>query len=198
MQWGVKKCADVFDRMARRIFHERRSSTLARASQAMFGSHSFLGTVHKWLLWLLYDSCYDGRVFDLALKEVYTSNNRIFDSLLLEASSTRYSKTKVGVVATSIARETRSFVFGNFNGTETAGEECGKYRAPKLVELVFPSDIDRDVRIRDYTASRYGLGAVCMGSVSKFDSNFRLALTWNLSERGLPRPPPCEIHPRFM
>ncbi|GMF77642.1 unnamed protein product [Aspergillus oryzae] len=144
MQWGVKKCADVFDRMARRIFHERRSSTLARASQAMFGSHSFLGTVHKWLLWLLYDSCYDGRVFDLALKEVYTINNRIFDSLLLEASSTRYSKTKVGVVATSIARETRSFVFGNFNGTETAAEDCGKCRASKLVELVFPSDIDRD------------------------------------------------------
>ncbi|KAE8383882.1 patatin-like phospholipase [Aspergillus bertholletiae] len=133
MQWGVKKCADVFDRMARRIFHERRSSTLARASQAMFGSHSFLGTVHKWLLWLLYDSCYDGRVFDLALKEVYTINNRIFDSLLLEASSTRYSKTKVGVVATSIARETRSFVFGNFNGTETAAEDCG-YEIVRPVE----------------------------------------------------------------
>ncbi|THC87635.1 hypothetical protein EYZ11_012916 [Aspergillus tanneri] len=136
MQWDIRKCGAVFDHMARRIFHERRSSAFARASQAIFGRRSFFGTVHKWLLWLLYDGCYDGSVFDTALKEVYT-NNRLFDSLRMGDSSTTHSKTRVGVVATSIARETRSFVFGNFNSTESAGQECG-------YEIVRPAHIDSE------------------------------------------------------
>ncbi|KAA8647901.1 uncharacterized protein ATNIH1004_006603 [Aspergillus tanneri] len=77
--------------MARRIFHERRSSAFARASQAIFGRRSFFGTVHKWLLWLLYDGCYDGSVFDTALKEVYT-NKRLFDSLRMGDSSTTHPR----------------------------------------------------------------------------------------------------------
>lgn len=126
MQWDIRKCADVFDQMAHRIFHERRSSSLSRASQAIFGSTSFFGNVHKWILWLLHDGCYDGRVFDMALKDTFGSNNRIFDTLKGENDSTMYSKSKMGVVATSIAKETWSFVFGNFNPAEMPRKDCGQ------------------------------------------------------------------------
>ncbi|KAA8649656.1 uncharacterized protein ATNIH1004_002327 [Aspergillus tanneri] len=154
--------------MARRIFHERRSSAFARASQAIFGRRSFFGTVHKWLLWLLYDGCYDGSVFDTALKEVYT-NNRLFDSLRMGDSSTTHSKTRVGVVATSIARETRSFVFGNFNSTESAGQECG-------YEIVRPAHIDSEPFV--WEAARATAAA-------PFFFPNRYSRNWVLPRRGL-------------
>lgn len=126
MQWDVKKCAEVFDKMARRIFHERRSSSLSRVSQAIFGSKSFFGKVHKWILWLLHDGCYDGRVFDMTLKDAFGGNSRVFDTLKVENDSTMYSKVKMGVVATSIAKETWPFVFGNFNPANMPGKNCGQ------------------------------------------------------------------------
>ncbi|KAB8212999.1 patatin-like phospholipase [Aspergillus novoparasiticus] len=144
MEWDIRKCAAVFDRMARRIFHQRRTSLLARASQAVFGRNSFFGSVHKWFLWILYDSCDDGLVFDVTLKEVFTENKRIFDSLHKDGSRATYSRTKSGVVATSIARETGSFVFGNFNGAEGASQNCGNFssnvKRNEGYEIVRPID----------------------------------------------------------
>ena len=75
MQWDVKKYAEVFNKMACCIFYERHSSSLLHISQAIFSSKSFLGKVHKWILWLLHDGCYDGHVFDMTLKDVFGGNS---------------------------------------------------------------------------------------------------------------------------
>lgn len=126
MQWHVKKCAEDFDQMAHHIFHERRSSYLSRMSQVIFGSKSFLGRVQKWILWLLHDGCYDGRVFDKTLKDTLGENSRIFDALKIENNPTMYSKSKMGVVVTSIAKETWSFILGNFNPANMSGKDRGQ------------------------------------------------------------------------
>lgn len=112
--------------MARRIFHRRRSSALSQAVQTMFGNQSIFGNVHKWILWFLHDGCYDGRVFDRALQDTFGDTGRIFDALKAENDSTMYSSAKMGVVATSIAKETWSFVLGNFNAAEVPGQDCGQ------------------------------------------------------------------------
>lgn len=126
MQWHVKKCAEVFDQMAQHIFHERRSSYLLRISQVIFGSKSFLGKVQKWILWLIHDGCYDGRVFDKTLKDTLGENSRTFDALKIENDSTMYSKSQMGVVVTSIAKETWPFILGNLNPAEVPGKNCGQ------------------------------------------------------------------------
>lgn len=126
MQWDVKKCAEVFNQMACCIFHERCSSSLSQVSQAIFGSKSIFGKVHKWILWLLHDGCYDGRVFNMTLKDAFGGNSRVFDTLKVENDSTMYLKVKMGVVATSITKETWPFIFGNFNPAEMPGKNCGQ------------------------------------------------------------------------
>ncbi|KAL4745858.1 patatin-like phospholipase family protein [Aspergillus foveolatus] len=123
--WNVKTCAGIFDRMARQIFEEKQSSSLSRAFQALLGDRSLLGRAHKWLSWLLYDGCYSGHVFDSALKEVFGEVSQMFEALYVESLPSTSSRTKFGVVATSIAKETRSFVFGNFNPAQITKEDCG-------------------------------------------------------------------------
>ncbi|KAH8431446.1 patatin-like phospholipase family protein [Aspergillus melleus] len=148
MGWDVRRCAEVFDHVAHQIFRERRTSRLSRLSHALFGSGSVLGTVHKWLVWLLHDSCYDGQVFDKAIKCVYGKERRIFDGLRSEHTSqscSTYSRAKVGVVATSIAKETWPFVFGNFNVAEATGNDCG-------YEIVRP--VDREAEPFVWEAAR--------------------------------------------
>ena len=103
--------------------HEKRKSMLLQVLQPVFGDGAIFGSVHKWLLWLLHDGCYDGRNFDLALKEVFEEKLRLFDAI--GDSTLLCSKTRVGVIATSIAQETRSFVFGNFNAAEMSNEHYG-------------------------------------------------------------------------
>ncbi|KAL4924643.1 patatin-like phospholipase family protein [Aspergillus undulatus] len=131
--WDVKTCTGIFDKMARQIFEEKQSSPLSRAFQAMLGDGSLLGRVHKWFLWLLYDGCYSGRVFDSVLKEVFGEVSRLFEALYVDGLPITSSRTKFGVVATSIAKETRSFIFGNFNPAQILEEDCG-------YDIVRPND----------------------------------------------------------
>lgn len=124
-QWDPQTCSKIFDQVARRIFRERRNSILSRILQPVFGDGTIFGNVHKWLLWLLHDGCYDGRNFDSALKEVFEEKIYLFDAI--GSSTTQCSRTRVGVTATNIAKETRSFVFGNFNAVELSGDNSGQY-----------------------------------------------------------------------
>lgn len=68
--WDLKTCAGIIDKMAWQIFGEKQSSSLSCIFQIMLGDGLLLSRVHKWLSRLLYEGCYSGRVFDLALKEV--------------------------------------------------------------------------------------------------------------------------------
>lgn len=83
----------------------------------MLGDGLLLSCVHKWLSWLFYEGCYSGRVFDLALKEVFGENNQMFEVLYADSLFITSSRSKFGVVVTSIAKGTRSFIFGNSRKT---------------------------------------------------------------------------------
>ena len=62
----------------------------------------------------------------MTLKDAFGGKSRVFDTLKVENDSTMYSKVKMGVVATSIAKETWPFIFGNFNPAKTPGKNCGQ------------------------------------------------------------------------
>ena len=66
--------------------------------------------------WLLHDSCYDPTVFDTSLQEVFGKAHCIFD--VGGSQSKLHLKSKFGVIATNIAKETKLFVFGNFNAAD--------------------------------------------------------------------------------
>jgi hypothetical protein len=74
--------------------------------------------------WLLHDSCYDGAVFDSVLQDVFGDQHlfRENNSPHMPASS----RSKIAVVATSIASQTETAVFGNFNATQDVMDEYGK------------------------------------------------------------------------
>lgn len=110
--WDLKTCAGIIDKMAWQIFGEKQSSSLSCIFQIMLGDGLLLSRVHKWLSRLLYEGCYSGRVFDLALKEVFGENDQMFEALYADSLSITSSRSKFGVVVTSIAKETRSFIFG--------------------------------------------------------------------------------------
>ncbi|KAE8334246.1 hypothetical protein BDV24DRAFT_146189 [Aspergillus arachidicola] len=99
MGWDVSTCSQKFDLLARRIFRERRQPAISWLLRLILRRDSLLGDIPKWLSWFFHDSCYDARLFDDCLQEAFGGDRR----------------AKFGVVATSIARETKSFVFGNFN-----------------------------------------------------------------------------------
>jgi hypothetical protein len=80
-----------------------------------------LGAIIQWLSWLFHDGCYDARIFDASLREAFREDHRIFGAVGLHSRT--HSRSKFGVVATSIAEETRSFVFGNFNAVDWFAEE---------------------------------------------------------------------------
>jgi hypothetical protein len=126
MQWDISTCSDIFDRLARRIFHERRQSPASWLFRSLFGRRSLFGEIHKWILWLLHDSCYDARIFDTTLREVFGDDRHIFDNVCPSSSSQLSSKSKVAVVATSIAKEIKSFVFGNFNAANLSDRNQGQ------------------------------------------------------------------------
>jgi hypothetical protein len=123
MSWNVKDCSERFETLARRIFRERRPPLLLRQ---IAGSQSLLGQMARWFQWLIHDSCYDSRIFDLALKSAFGEYRRIFGATRGDPPGPRRSGPRVGVVTTSISRDTNTFVVGNFNASQDAGGEPGK------------------------------------------------------------------------
>ena len=115
MSWDVAACSERFDVMARRIFRERRQSILPLPLHRFYGYRSFLGELAKWVQWLLHDSCYDSRVFDATLRDAFGEDRRIFGASREDPPGPYRSGPKVGVVTTSISRDTSTFVIGNFN-----------------------------------------------------------------------------------
>ncbi|GKZ39772.1 hypothetical protein AbraIFM66950_001159, partial [Aspergillus brasiliensis] len=72
-----------------------------------------LGTECKFF----HDSCYDPRLFNTSLQEAYGSSRHISDTVN-NGSQVLHSQSKFGVIAANIAKDTRSFVFGNFNAVD--------------------------------------------------------------------------------
>lgn len=126
MAWGVADCSERFDTLARRIFSQRRSAILPSLLHPIPGSRSVFGELAKWLKWLLHDSCYDSQVFDLALKDAFGENRRLFGATEEGGSVSQQSGPKVGVVTTSISKSTSTYVIGNFNVSQDAETEAGK------------------------------------------------------------------------
>lgn len=124
MSWEVAKCSEQFDALARRIFHERRTSTWPMSLHQITGHRSLFGEMARWIQWLLHDSCYDSRIFDAALKGTFGEGRLIFGATREDPSGPRRSGPKVGVVTTSISRDTSPFVIGNFNASH---DSCGEY-----------------------------------------------------------------------
>ncbi|KAH3502314.1 hypothetical protein KXV55_005947, partial [Aspergillus fumigatus] len=136
MGWDVPTCSQVFDRLARRVFRERRQPVISWLLRLIIGRDSILGDIPRWLSWLLHDSCYDTRVFDTCLREAFHGERRIFSAISQGPES--HSQSKFGVVAASIAKETRA---------ESAEEEPPLWKvataaAPLLVaQSFFPSPL---------------------------------------------------------
>ena len=126
MSWDVAACSERFDVMARRIFRERRQSILPLPLHRVYGYRSFLGELAKWVQWLLHDSCYDSRVFDATLRDAFGEDRRIFGASQEDPPRPYRSGPKVGVVTTSISRDTSTFVIGNFNACQDTRSEYGK------------------------------------------------------------------------
>ncbi|OQD97721.1 hypothetical protein PENSOL_c011G11247 [Penicillium solitum] len=123
MTWDVTDCSERFNTLARRIFRERRPSLLPLLLRQVFGFMSVFGDMAKWVQWLLHDSCYDSRVFDAALKSAFGEHRRIFGAARDDPPGPRRSGPKVGVVTTSISRDTSTFVIGNFNVSHDSRDE---------------------------------------------------------------------------
>ncbi|KAJ5946398.1 hypothetical protein N7454_003237 [Penicillium verhagenii] len=108
MSWSIAECSKRFETLARQIFQERRPSLLLRR---IAGSKSLFGQMARWLQWLLHDSCYDSRIFDSALKGAFGNERLIFGACTREdPQGPRRSGPRVGVVTTSISRDTATFV----------------------------------------------------------------------------------------
>jgi hypothetical protein len=112
--------------LARCIFRERRHSVLPLLFRQIFSFMSVFGDMARWVQWLLHDSCYDSRIFDTALKSVFGEHRRVFGATRDDPPGPRRSGPRVGVVATSISRDTSTFVIGNFNASHDSGDENGK------------------------------------------------------------------------
>ena len=123
MGWDVSTCSQMFDRLARRIFCERRRFTFSRFLRLILGQNSLLSGILQWISWLLHDSCYDPTVFDASLREAFGELHRIFD--VASSRPELHSKSKFGVIAATIAKETKSFVFGNFNAADLSSGDHG-------------------------------------------------------------------------
>jgi hypothetical protein len=123
MKWKPCKCSDIFNRVARCIFHERRESAISHMFWMVFKAELPLAILPRWVLWLLYDRCYDSGTFDLALKDVFGNDHRIFSAF--NRQSTAISSTRFGVVATSIGKDTHSCIFSNFNSAHGSTDSCG-------------------------------------------------------------------------
>ncbi|KAJ5302305.1 hypothetical protein N7508_007168 [Penicillium antarcticum] len=137
LSWEVTDCSKRFDTLARRIFRERRSSVLPLLLRQISGFKSVFGEMTRWIQWLLHDSCYDSRVFDAALKSAFGEHRCIFGASREDPRGPIRSGSKVGVVTTSISRETSTFVIGNFNASHDSmirgtNRQCGERKSEKM------------------------------------------------------------------
>lgn len=126
MHWSIPQCSQIFENLAHRIFSERRHPLLLHFLRHFNGQNSIIGETARWAQWLLRDSCYDARVFDAALKGVFSENRRLFGTSRDDPRGPIRSGAKVGVVATGISRDTSTFVIGNFNTAQELSSEQGK------------------------------------------------------------------------
>ncbi|KAL2801854.1 patatin-like phospholipase [Aspergillus granulosus] len=159
MEWDVSTCSQMFDRLARRIFEERIQSSLSRVLRFLFGQYSLLGAIFQWLSWFCQDGCYDTRIFDASLREAFREERRIFG--VVGVSSHSKSRSKFGVIATNIAKETRSFVFGNFNAADWfAGQkhEYQLFRAEKADDEPLIWEVARATAAAPFYFSTANLG----------------------------------------
>lgn len=113
-------CSQAFERLARRIFQSRLQPFLPWLPNVVFGR------IRKWLTWLLRDGCYDGTLFDITLKDIFSEHLRMFGPVELGPSKPTFSGTKVGVVATNIAEDTKTFIFSNFNTPRMQSDDLGR------------------------------------------------------------------------
>ncbi|GKZ27654.1 hypothetical protein AbraIFM66951_006112, partial [Aspergillus brasiliensis] len=118
MEWDIPTCSQAFDVLARRIFRERRQPAISHLLRLLLGKNSIVGNIPRWLSWFLHDSCYDPRLFDASLQEAYGSSRRVSEPVNNGAQLRVHSQSKFGVIAANIAKDTRSFVFGNFNAVD--------------------------------------------------------------------------------
>ncbi|QQK44167.1 Patatin-like serine hydrolase, putative [Penicillium digitatum] len=139
MTWNISTCSGIFEELARRIFRSRRRSPFALLNFT-YRSGSMLGNMGRWLHWLLHDSCYDARVFDDALKSVFGENRLMFGPSRDDPRGSLQSNSKIGVVTTSISRETGAFVIGNFN-TVSEPEDQGD------TQILRPTDIAHEPNV---------------------------------------------------
>lgn len=123
MKWNARKCLDMFNKVARRIFHERRESAISCFFRMIFKAELPLAILPRWVLWLLHNRCYDSGTFNLALKDVFSDDHRIFGAF--NRQSTAISGMRFGVMATSIAKDTYSYIFSNFNSDHGSTNNCG-------------------------------------------------------------------------
>lgn len=112
------ECALLFDNIAQRIFRDRRRPVFSWLPQQV------LRQPRQWVSWLLHDSCYDGAVFDRVLHDVFGDRYLFRGNSSLDMLTT--SRSKIAVVATSIAPQTDTAVFGNFNTVQDVMDEYGK------------------------------------------------------------------------
>lgn len=157
MSWNVSTCSEIFEELARRIFRSRRRSPFALLNFT-YRSGSMLGNVGRWLHWLLHDSCYDARVFDDALKSVFGENRLMFGPSRDDPRGSLQSNSKIGVVTTSISRETGAFVIGNFNTVSEPEDQGGQYKCrsshyshssqcPTDTQILRPTDIAHEPNV---------------------------------------------------
>lgn len=126
MEWDIPTCSQTFDILARRIFCARRQPAISSLLRFLLGKNSILGNIPKWLSWFLHDSCYDPRLFDTSLQEAYGSSRRISEAVTNSTEVLLHSQSKFGVIAANIAKDTRSFIFGNFNAVDWYKNDYGK------------------------------------------------------------------------
>ncbi|KAL4935867.1 hypothetical protein BDV06DRAFT_217099 [Aspergillus oleicola] len=96
MEWDAITCSYIFNYLACWIFYKYRESMLLHL-----------------VSWFFHDSCYDSKVFEESLREAFYDNLPIFGPA--PDGSRSHSNSKFVVITTNIIKETKSFVFSNFN-----------------------------------------------------------------------------------
>ena len=122
MFWTITDCSLKFETLAKRIFRERRRAALPWLIRVLLNRLPVLGSVSKWIIWLLYDSCYDSQIFESTLKLAFHRKENLFGPFA-SPSGPLFSGAKFGVTATSISSTTNTFIMGNFNAVQGSGDE---------------------------------------------------------------------------
>ncbi|CAG7978423.1 unnamed protein product [Penicillium olsonii] len=165
MSWDMSTCSETFDKLARRIFRTRRRSPFALLNFSCRNG-SMLSNVGRWLHWLLHDSCYDAQVFDDALKSVFGENRLMFGSSRDDPRGSLQSRSKIGVVTTSISRGTEAFVIGNFNTVSEPEDKGGKCQCRSSLPTLL-AHLPMWIRYSNPPATQSSSRAKCMESLEQ-------------------------------